>query len=225
MTINQHETGHLLRDQRVEMMPIVSLRPYEHNARTHSAKQIRQIAQSIETFGFVNPVLIDARDGIIAGHGRVEAAKLLGMYEVPTLRLDHLTDLKRKAYILADNRLAELAGWDKEILSIELQHLMEIDNEFDITVTGFETAEIDLLFKEATPEVDPNDELPNEEEVPTVSQSGDCWQLGDHRLLCGDARDPATYTILMEVIYQVHKVLRATVTTGGREIPRCLVAP
>ncbi len=117
---------------KVETLPVEALRPYADNARTHSRKQIRQIAKSIERFGFCNPVLIDDRRGIIAGHGRVAAAKLLGISLVPTVRLSHLTEAQKRAYILADNRLAEKAGWDREILAIELQALIDLDFEVEL---------------------------------------------------------------------------------------------
>ena len=116
-------------------------------SRTHTAKQIKQIAASIKEFGFISPILIDGADGIIAGHGRVEAAKLIGMSDVPTVRVDHLTPAQIRAYVIADNRLAENAGWDRELLSLELQEL-SVELNFDVTVTGFETAEIDLLISE-----------------------------------------------------------------------------
>ena len=121
----------------VKQLPPGSLKPYDRNARTHSAKQIAQIAASIKSFGFNNPVLIDKDGGIIAGHGRVEAAKILVLETVPCVRLDHLDDAQKRAYILADNKLAEKAGWDPEILKIELQHLTSLDLDFDVTVTGF----------------------------------------------------------------------------------------
>jgi ParB-like chromosome segregation protein Spo0J len=122
----------------VEMRPIASLKPYARNPRRHSNKQIRQIAESIRLFGFNNPVLIDGNEEIIAGHGRVEAAKLLELESVPTIRLEHLSEAEKRAYILADNKLAEKAGWDREILAIELQNLIEMETDFSITVTGFE---------------------------------------------------------------------------------------
>ncbi len=128
-------------------LPVGSLKPYDRNARTHSAKQIAEIAASIKAFGFNNPVLIDKAGGIIAGHGRVEAGKKLGLTTVPCVRLDHLTDAQKRAYILADNKLAEKAGWDPEILKIELQHLSSLDLDFDVTITGFEMAEIDVLLE------------------------------------------------------------------------------
>src|SRR6266849_10183092 len=123
------------------------LRPYAGNARTHSKKQIRQIADSIQKFGFTNPVLIGDDDEIIAGHGRIEAAKLLGLQSVPAVRLSHLDAAQRRAYVLADNKLALNAGWDREMLAIELQALIDLD--FDVEITGFSLAEIDLVLDEA----------------------------------------------------------------------------
>src|SRR6516225_7675535 len=132
---------------KIEYTPVRELRPHPNNARTHSKKQIRQIAKSIQQFGFCNPVLVDDAKQIIAGHGRVEAAKLLGIDAVPTVRLSHLSAADKRAYVLADNKLAEKAGWDRELLAIELQGLIEID--VDIELTGFEMAEIDLILEEA----------------------------------------------------------------------------
>ena len=131
----------------IQNLPIDTLRPYERNARTHSKRQIRQIAKSIQSFGFCNPVLIDDQRKIVAGHGRVAAAKLLGIDQIPTVELANLSDVEKRAYILADNRLAEKAGWDREILAIELQALVDLD--FEVELTGFETAEIDLVLEEA----------------------------------------------------------------------------
>src|SRR6267378_1987267 len=131
----------------IEPMPIVSLRPHPGNARTHSRKQIRQIADSIRHFGFTNPVLIGEDGEIIAGHGRVEAAKLLGLDSVPTVRLAHLNAAQRRAYVLADNKLALNAGWDRELLAIELQGLIDLD--FEVELTGFSPTEIDLVLDEA----------------------------------------------------------------------------
>src|ERR671913_528650 len=131
----------------IEPMSVGNLRPYAKNARTHSKKQIKQIARSIERFGFTNPVLISDESEIIAGHGRVEAAKLLGMASVPTLRLAHLDEAQRRAYVLADNKLALNAGWDREVLAIELQGL--IDLNFDVELTGFSLAEVDFVIEEA----------------------------------------------------------------------------
>ena len=131
----------------IEYTLVRELQPYPNNARTHSRKQIRQIANSIKRFGFNNPVLIDDKCQVIAGHGRVEAAKLLGLHAVPTVRLSHLSDVDKRAYILADNKLAAKAGWDREMLATELQGLLELD--FDIELTGFEMPEVDVILDEA----------------------------------------------------------------------------
>ena len=127
----------------IEHLPITTLIPWARNARTHSKKQVRQIADSIETFGFTNPVLIDGENTILAGHGRVAAAQLLGMDTVPCVRLDDMTLQQKRAYVLADNKLALNAGWDEEILAEEIKALVSLDLDFDISVTGFEIAEID----------------------------------------------------------------------------------
>jgi DNA modification methylase len=184
----------------LEARPPSELRPYARNARTHSRKQIRQIADSIERFGFTNPVLISDDDEIIAGHGRVEAAKLLGLKTVPTLRLSHLSPEGRRAYVLADNKLALNAGWDQEVLAIELQALIDLD--FDVEVTGFSLAEIDFTLdgaRDRDPDAPsgPEDELPALPSRP-VTRFGDVWKLGRHRLICGDARDPADYARLLQ---------------------------
>lgn len=184
---------------KIEHTPVRELRPYAANARTHSKKQVKQIARSIAKFGFCNPVLIDDTKQIIAGHGRVEAAKLLGIDAVPTCQLAHLSETDKRAYILADNKLAERAGWDKELLAIELQGLIELD--VDIELTGFDTSEIDIILEDAREAngdpSGPEDEVPNSL-GPAVTQTGDLWLLGTHRLLCGDARDQAAYDRLLE---------------------------
>jgi hypothetical protein len=180
-----------------ENRPTHSLRPYPGNARTHSTKQIRQIARSIERFGFNNPVLVDDDDQIIAGHGRVEAAKLLGLKTVPTVRLSHLSEDDKRAYILADNRLAEKAGYDNEILAIELQHLADVG--FDVSLIGFEPAEVDIIFEGLGDESEqPENLVPEETSGPPVSRLGDVWMLGKHILVCGDSTDAATYKLLMD---------------------------
>ena len=130
----------------ITYLPTTSLIPNSHNARIHSKRQIQQIAASIRTFGFTNPILIDHTNTIIAGHGRVAGAQLLGIDKVPTIRLEGLSADEIRAYILADNQLATKAGWDKEILAIELQQLMTLDSDLDITITGFEIPEIDLIL-------------------------------------------------------------------------------
>lgn len=183
------EAAPVFASSNVVVREIASLKPSPRNARTHSKKQIRQLSRSIERFGFTNPVLISDTCEILAGHGRVEAAKLLGMTSVPTIALSHLNEAERRAYVLADNKLALNAGWDRELLALELQTLVELN--FDVDVIGFETAEIDFLIEEVG-EADPTgrdvvDTVPVITGV-AVSRPGDLWALGRHRLLCGDTR-------------------------------------
>ena len=178
--------------QSIELRPIEALIPYQGNARTHSRAQIKQIAASITAFGFVNPILVDAHDQVIAGHGRLAAAKHLGLTEVPVLPVTHLSSAEKRAYILADNRLAEKAGWDRDILAIELQALIEFD--FEVELTGFAIAEIDVILDDARERGggatgDAADDVPAVPSGPAITKLGDLWQLGPHRLICGDARD------------------------------------
>jgi DNA modification methylase len=181
--------------KQIELVHIASLHLNDNNARTHSGHQTGQIARSIERFGFNNPVLIDQNNRIIAGHGRVAAAKLLGHEIVPTLRIEHLSEAEKRAFIIADNRLAEKAGWDTDILAIELQGLSDLG--FDIELTGFEIPEVEMIFN-ATEEPAAEEEIvPDLEPNRVVSKSGDLWSLGDHRLLCGDARRREAFEILL----------------------------
>jgi DNA modification methylase len=185
---------------KITIRDVTTLRAYAGNARTHSKKQLKQIAASIERFGFTNPVLISDDGQIIAGHGRVEAARLLKWTEVPTIALSHLSEAERRAYVLADNKLALNAGWDKDLLAIELQGLIDLD--FDVELTGFNLTEIDLVLDEAS-DGDPkgrdcpDDVLPNVTGS-TVTRSGDVWELGRHRLMCGDARDATVFQALLD---------------------------
>lgn len=176
---------------------IGSLKANPRNSRTHSKHQIRQIAESIRRFGFSNPVLVDKHNRIIAGHGRVAAAKLLGLTEVPTICLEDLTEDQIRAYVIADNKLAENAGWDKSILAIELQHLLNIETDFEVSITGFEVAEIDLLLADGDTNPDKDDAFEVEENSIAVTQSGDLWKLGKHRVLCGNAIEEDSHSILM----------------------------
>ena len=173
-----------MKNLKVEYRPLDGLIPYANNARTHSDKQIAEIVSSIAEFGFVNPILLDKGGVIIAGHGRLLAARNLGMSEVPTIQLAHLSETQRKALIIADNRIALNAGWDEELLKLELEALQMDD--FDLEVLGFDPAETDdLLFGEDYTEEEEEEipELPEE----SISKPGDVWILGDHRVLCGDA--------------------------------------
>lgn len=183
----------------IEYRPVAELTTYRNNARTHSKKQIRQIADSINRFGFTNPILTADDGSVIAGHGRLEAAKLLGLPEVPTVRLSHLSEADRRAYVLADNKLALNAGWDRDILAIELQALVDLD--FDVELTGFSLAEVDFILDDALESSleacdEPEDEVPVITGDP-VSRQGDMWELGRHRLLCGDARSADDHARLL----------------------------
>lgn len=176
----------------VEYISTTQLVPYVGNARTHSPKQIEQIKQSIERFGFTNPILIDGQKGIIAGHGRIKAAQALGMATVPCIELGHLTEAEKRAYIIADNKIAENAGWDKELLKIEFSYLADLN--FDLPVLGFEMGEIDAILNlDQTASEDPMVELPKT----TVTQLGDVWQLGRHKIICGSALEPTAYQNLL----------------------------
>ena len=177
----------------IERRAVADLVPCAHNARTHSDRQIAQIAASIEAFGFNNPVLVDADSGIIAGHGRVLAAEQLGIKAVPTIRLDHLSEGQRRAFILADNRIAENAGWDQEMLALEIADLAELDLA---PLTGFTDAEINRLLSAGLDADDREDEVPDLPET-AISRPGDLWQLGNHRVLCGDSTDAQTVKRLL----------------------------
>ncbi|MBR2520102.1 MAG: site-specific DNA-methyltransferase [Selenomonadaceae bacterium] len=177
--------------QKFETVEIGRLVPYVNNARTHSAEQISQLRASFREFGFVNPILVDANLNVIAGHGRLEAAKAEGLAKVPCVFVEHLTPAQKKAYIIADNRLAENAGWNEELLKLELENLRELN--FDIALTGFE----DFEFK--SDEIPAEDDFDVEEELakPAVAKVGDVWQLGRHKIICGDATKPETYDKLL----------------------------
>jgi DNA modification methylase len=177
--------------------PVVALTPYSKNARTHTKRQIRQIAHSIRTFGFTNPILIDRDNRIIAGHGRVEGAKVNGMTDVPTIRLEGLSEDQIRAYVIADNKLAENAGWDKSILAIELQYLLTIQGDLDVTITGFEVPEIDLIVQEAGAATDQVDTVDLQEVGPAVTQTGDIWNVGKHRVLCGSSLHDSSFSALL----------------------------
>ncbi|MBL8706225.1 MAG: ParB N-terminal domain-containing protein [Rhodospirillales bacterium] len=186
---------------KVEPVAIASLQPFKTNARKHGETQIRKLMTSIERFGFVNPVLIDASGTIVAGHGRVTAARRLGLGAVPAIRLDHLSAADLRAYRIADNRLAELAEWDSQTLAIEWQELQALVPDLDLTITGFDLPEIEAQIDTAIRRrnaPDRADALPPEDDrASPVSKLGDLWELGPHLLLCGDARDPAAYQTLL----------------------------
>jgi DNA modification methylase len=175
--------------------PLDALIPYARNSRTHDETQVAQIAASIREFGFTNPVLIDADGGLIAGHGRVLAARKLGLAEVPTIELGHLSETQRRAYVIADNKLALNAGWDEAMLALELQELDELG--FDLDLTGFTDAEIDALTPERiAPGLTDEDAVP-EVQAEAVSKPGDVWILGKHRVMCGDSTSVDNFDVLM----------------------------
>ena len=184
----------------LEQLRVDALRPYPRNARIHSAKQIKQIAASIKAFGFTNPLLIDKTGMILAGHGRLEAAKLMNLETVPCVRLDHMSEAQKRAYVLADNKLALNAGWDEELLALELNEILVLSDELDISLTGFTIAEVDGLIEGLAVEesASPKDErLPPLAEGPAICQPGDVWLLGRHRLICGNSLDPQVVSTLM----------------------------
>jgi len=181
----------------LEHLPIDGLIPYARNSRTHSPEQVTQIAASIREFGFTNPILIDADGGIIAGHGRVLAARQLGLATLPCLRLGHLSEAQKRAYIIADNKLALNAGWDETLLALELADLKAMD--YDLGLTGFDLGEIDELLAglDATPEGQTDADAVPEVRAEAISKPGDVWVLGRHRIMCGDSTDAGSVARLM----------------------------
>ncbi|MGM0743415.1 MAG: site-specific DNA-methyltransferase [Pseudomonadota bacterium] len=183
----------------IERVAVRDLTPSPRNARTHDNRQIRQLAESIKSFGFTNPLLIDENNNIIAGHGRLKAAKRLDMTEVPVIRATNLADAQKRALMLADNKIAANAGWDLDLLADELADLSSMDLDFSLDATGFEMGEIDLLIEEKEPSKPQNEEaVPSpDRSQPIITKYGDLWLLGRHRVLCGDARHASDYECLM----------------------------
>ena len=178
---------------------VLELKPYKNNSRTHSDKQIQQIANSIKEFGFNCPIVIDANAQIVAGHGRVEAAKRLGIQEVPTICVSHLNDDQIRAFVIADNKMAQNAGWDKGLLKLELQHLTDIEVNFDVEITGFSTPEIDVIIGNPVLVQQPQENaIPAMDGTNTITQLGDIWEFGRHRLSCGNSLEPTTFETLLE---------------------------
>lgn len=193
--------GQPSKPRNLEYVAIDDVKPSARNARTHSRKQVQQIAESIQKFGFNNPILVDDGLEVIAGHGRLQAAKKLGLSEVPIVRLCHMSDAEKRAYVLADNKIALNAGWDTELLAIELGELADLlpEIDLDLEITGFETGEIDILLtdqEEPSQSSNEEDQLPEPSDV-AVAKPGDIWRLGHHRVLCGDARDAGTIADLV----------------------------
>jgi DNA modification methylase len=199
LTRESDETG--LRIQ-VAYRPISELKLDPKNPRAHSPRQVRQIARSIETFGFIVPVLVDANGKVIAGHGRIVACQLLGRTEVPTICLDHLNEAQAKAFMIADNRLTENSVWDDQLLAQQLRDLSVENLDFSLEVTGFDMGEIDMriegLTSSAQENKDPADDLSALPSGPAVTRTGDLWQLGEHRVYCGDGRYAIAYAALMQ---------------------------
>ena len=181
----------------MQLVPLEKLVPYVNNARTHSAAQITKLRSSLREFGFINPVIIDCNYGIIAGHGRVMAAKEEGIAEVPCVFVDYLTEAQKKAYILADNRFAQDAGWDEELLKLEIESLEAAD--FNVALTGFDCAELEDLFRDNVRDHVKEDDFDVKAELkkPAFSKTGDLWCLGSHRLFCGDSTKAESYDLLM----------------------------
>ena len=179
--------------EKMEQISIEKLVPYINNSRTHSPEQLKKLQSSLREFGFVNPVLIDSNFNILSGHGRILAAKAEGLTEVPCVFVEHLTDAQKKAYIIADNRLAEDAGWDNELLKLEIENLKEL--EFDINELGFEVDELDRLLNLGADVTEDNFDEPLPETP--ITKQGDIWLLGRHRLICGDSTKLETYTTIM----------------------------
>lgn len=186
----------MITTKEMQLVPIEKLIPYINNARTHSPEQIAKLRASLREFGFINPVIIDKDYTIIAGHGRCAAAKEEGMTEVPCVLADHLTDAQKKAYIIADNRMAMDAGWDEELLRVEIEALEAED--FDPLLTGFDEDELSKLFDDGNDTKDDDFDVDAELEKPAFTKPGDVWTLGRHRLVCGDSTDPATFDTLMD---------------------------
>ena len=186
----------------IAYLPMASLKPNPDNPRIHDERQIGQIARSIQTFGFLTPVVIDRNGRLVAGHGRVRAAMLLGIPEVPTIRAEHLTEDQAKAFAIADNKLTENSKWDDELLGETLKALSEVELEFSLEATGFEMGEIDVLIEGVAPtckgDSDPADVLPKTGAQVRVSRAGDLWFLGRHRILCGNPLNGSSYAALME---------------------------
>ena len=180
----------------MQLVDIDKLIPYVNNARTHSKEQITKLRSSLREFGFINPIIIDENFNVIAGHGRICAAKEEGIKELPCVFADHLTEAQKKAYIIADNRMAEDSGWDEELLKVEMEALQDMG--FDLSMTGFDESELADLFGDDTEGEDDNFDVEAELEKPCISQTGDVWHIGNHTVVCGDSTNPEVYNTLLE---------------------------
>lgn len=184
---------------KIKNIDIEEIKEYKNNPKIHDKHQVYKIVDSINQFGFNNPILVDENHEIIAGHGRFEAIKLLGYKKVPTIVLKHLSEEEKKAYRIADNKLTEIGKWDFDLLSVEFKDLSKLDLDFDIDITGFETGEIDLIINDTHKATSlKEDNIPNTKEVKEICKKGDIWQLGKHYLICDDALNPYVYEKLMK---------------------------
>ena len=179
----------------MQLVPVEKLIPYINNARTHSDEQIKKLRSSLREFGFINPVIIDRDFNVIARHGRILAAKAENISEVPCVFVDYLNDAQKKAYILADNRMAMDAGWDEELLKIEIESLQAED--FDLSLTGFDEKELASIFDSDTDAKDDDFDVEAELEKPCITKHGDIWILGRHKVICGDSTEPSTFEKLL----------------------------
>jgi hypothetical protein len=204
----------------IEPRSIADLIVNHRNARTHSERQVEQIAASLREFGFIIPIVVNEKGVILAGHGRLRAAQRLGLGEVPTIVVKHLTEELQRAFTLADNRLAELAGWDEDLLRVELQELSALAIDFEFEVTGFDTVDLDRLeaprvANAPKPEVVP--ELARDR--PAISAAGDLWKLGKHLLLCGSSLEQASYHTLMgndraQMVFTIRRTMSRSTDTS-----------
>ena len=185
----------------IENINLTSLKTYHNNAKVHNEEQLQALASSIKQFGFNSPILIDEKNEIIAGHGRLEAAKIVGLTEVSAIRLTHLSEAQKRAYRLADNKIAEKGGWNEDILKLELSELESLCNDFDITITGFSSVELDVLLDDTGNSHKIDKQLNTDPFVPEneiITQPGDIWHLGNHRIICGNSQDEETFLKLMQ---------------------------
>jgi DNA modification methylase len=180
-----------------ELLPLAHIKPNPHNAREHGPKQIAQLMRSLKRFGFITPIVIDDANEVLGGHGRLQAAKQLGFTLIPVIRAGHLSESEKRAFILADNRLAELATWNRKSLKRELHFLAELDIDFDFTAIGFDTPEVDFILASNDDADDGADLLPRAADLLPVTKAGDLWQLGNHRLYCGSAPAKSSYDIVL----------------------------
>ena len=182
---------------KIETIKLADILAYKNNPKLHNRAQVTKIRESIREFGFINPVLLDENLEIIAGHGRVAAAQDAGMTEVPAIILSHLTDVQKRAYRIADNKLTKLGKWSIELLNLEFSELSNLDLDFNLEITGFETAEIDLILDGDGASDPKTDSIPALTDEDRRCHRGDIWKLGRHIIVCGDALNPASYAAIM----------------------------